>query len=115
MSKVLSVDDSRLMRNIIRGAAESLGFEVLEADNGKVALEVLEENQDEDIDLILLDVNMPEMDGFTCLDKIKSDDRFKDIPIMMVTTESERAKSFAKLGTQFELLNQYLRKNGIKL
>ncbi len=91
MGKVLSVDDSRLMRTIIRGAAESLGFEVLEADNGKKALAVLEETGGEDVELILLDVNMPEMDGFTCLEAIKDNARFQEIPVMMVTTESERS------------------------
>lgn len=91
MSKMLIVDDSKLMRGIIRGAAESLGFEALEAGNGREALERLEEPGAEEIELILLDVNMPELDGFASLEAIKADDRFKDIPVIMVTTEAERA------------------------
>ena len=90
MGKILSVDDSKLMRNIIRAAAESLGYEFSEAENGRRALDMLEESGGKDVDLILLDVNMPEMDGFECLETLKADERFAHIPVMMVTTESER-------------------------
>lgn len=86
---ILAVDDSRIMRRLISGAIEVLGYEMLEAGNGVEALEVLEKSHEE-IDLILLDWNMPEMDGFTALQKIQEDERFKNIPVMMVTTESER-------------------------
>lgn len=91
MAKVLSVDDSRMMRAIIKGAAESLGFDVLEAGNGEEAFQVLEANDAADISLILLDVNMPGMNGFEVLEKLKADNRYMEIPVMMVTTESERA------------------------
>lgn len=90
MGKILSVDDSRLMRTLVRGAAEALGYQLLEAENGKTALDVLAAEEPGEVELILLDVNMPEMDGFTCLDKLKADPRFSAIPVMMVTTESER-------------------------
>ncbi len=89
MGKILSVDDSKLMRTVIRGAAEALGYECLEAAHGKECMEVLEQHY-EDISLILLDVNMPEMDGFETLEAAKGDERFQHIPVMMVTTESER-------------------------
>jgi len=87
--KILTVDDSRMIRKLISRAAAVLGHDILEADNGKVALEVLEQSEDP-VDLILLDWNMPEMDGFTTLQKLKDDDRYKAIPVMMVTTEAER-------------------------
>lgn len=89
MGKILSVDDSPVMRRIIGSAAEVLGYEFLEAGEADAAMEVLE-GTPETVDLILLDVNMPGIDGFELLENLKSDDRYKEIPTMMVTTESER-------------------------
>ncbi len=88
--KILSVDDSAMIRKIIARSISVLGFDLLEAGNGVEALDVLEKNYTE-TDLILLDWNMPEMDGFETLQRIKADDRFKHIPVMMVTTEVERS------------------------
>ena len=88
--KVLSVDDSAIIRKIIRGSAETLGLDFLEAGDGQEALNLLD-NEYQDVSLILLDWNMPVMDGFTTLQYLKSDERFKSIPVMMVTTEAERA------------------------
>lgn len=87
--KVLSVDDSAIIRKIIRGSAEVLGLEFLEAGDGAEALDVLSAEYN-NVGLILLDWNMPVMDGFTTLKNLKSDERFKGIPVMMVTTEAER-------------------------
>jgi two-component system, chemotaxis family, chemotaxis protein CheY len=94
--KVLSVDDSSIMRKIIRSALDRLGYEVLEAENGIKALEVLQQHYG-DIVLILLDWNMPTMDGFTTLEEIKKDSRFQQIPVMMVTTEAERSNAIKAL------------------
>ncbi len=87
--KVLSVDDSAIIRKIIRGSTDVLGLEFLEASDGKEALELLGQEY-QDVGLILLDWNMPVMDGFTTLQNLKSDARFQGIPVMMVTTEAER-------------------------
>jgi two-component system, chemotaxis family, chemotaxis protein CheY len=89
--KILSVDDSATIRKIIRGTVEILGHEFLGAKNGKESLGILE-TEFKAIGLILLDWNMPEMDGLEVLTAIRLDDRFKEIPVMMLTTESERAK-----------------------
>ncbi len=86
--KILTVDDSRLMRAIIRCTVESLGFEALEASNGFQALKAMKNHSDE-ICLILLDWNMPGMSGFDLLLKLKAHKDYSSIPIMMVTTESE--------------------------
>lgn len=91
MSKILSVDDSATMRRIIGRAVAVMGYEFLEAENGLQALDMLPQHAP-DLDLIILDVNMPEMDGFETLTRIKADGRFKNIPVMMVTTESDRAR-----------------------
>ncbi|NLN40455.1 MAG: response regulator [Clostridiales bacterium] len=87
--RVLSVDDSAMVRKIIRGAVEVLDGDLLEASDGIEALELLEK-QYKYIDLILLDWNMPRLNGMEVLKKLKADRRFRSIPVMMVTTESER-------------------------
>lgn len=86
--KILSVDDSKLVRLYMKNAADVLGYEFVEAADGTEALSVLE--GEEDVGLILLDWHMPEMDGMTLLKTLKADDRYKDIPVTMVTTEVER-------------------------
>jgi two-component system chemotaxis response regulator CheY len=92
--KILSADDSLIMRRVIAGAAEMLGFELIEAKNGAEALEQLKSHRDE-IALILLDWNMPVMDGYEALCRIRGDESYKHIPVLMVTTESEK-KSVVK-------------------
>jgi two-component system chemotaxis response regulator CheY len=87
--KILSVDDSAIIRKIIKMAVEVIEYEFLEAGDGEEALSVISENYS-NIALILLDLNMPGIDGYELLKIIKSDDRFKSIPVMMVTTESEK-------------------------
>jgi two-component system chemotaxis response regulator CheY len=87
--KILSVDDSAIIRKIIKMAVEVIEYDFLEAASGEDALNVINE-QFEDISLILLDWNMPGMDGFELLEKIKSEKKLKHIPVMMVTTESEK-------------------------
>ena len=88
MPYILSVDDSRTMRRVIGSTIEVLGFETLEAMDGQEALAVLAEHH-QDIALVLLDVNMPVMDGFACLEAIKASADFGHIPVVMVTTEGE--------------------------
>lgn len=85
--KALVVDDSRAMRRIIVRYLLDLGFEVHEAASGLDAL--VAAPKIEGLKLILLDWNMPEMDGRTLLKRMRDDPEFADIPIMMVTTESE--------------------------
>ena len=91
MQKVLSVDDSGVMRRIIGRTVDVLGYGFLQAGNGVEALEVLAQHH-QDVALVILDVNMPEMDGFELLGRIKADPQLQRIPVMMLTTESERGK-----------------------
>ena len=91
MQKVLSVDDSGVMRRIIGRTVDVLGYGFLEASNGLEGLDILAKHHEE-IALIILDVNMPEMDGFEFLERIKANPVYKPIPVMMLTTESERGK-----------------------
>ena len=87
MKQALVVDDSRAMRTILAKFLVELGFEVHEAASG---LEALVEIRRKPIpDLVLVDWNMPEMDGCEFLRRIRAEEQFADVPVMMVTTESE--------------------------
>ena len=86
---ILTVDDSTVMRRIISGSIEAMGYNPVQAKHGRDALEQLEKMGDE-IALILLDWNMPEMNGLDTLKALKSDPKTAEIPVMMVTTERER-------------------------
>lgn len=82
--KILIVDDIPANLEIVGSILENHGYEVYAADSGQTALELLE---NVDIDLVLLDIMMPDLDGFeTCL-RIKKDSRFRDIPIIMLTAK----------------------------
>jgi two-component system chemotaxis response regulator CheY len=88
MKKALVVDDSKAIRQIERKYLEELGFEVLEAENGKEALEVLKEHPD--ISLILLDWHMPVMNGYEFLKTLRANPQYQEIKVMMVTTENQQ-------------------------
>jgi len=92
--KILIVDDSSVMRKVIKAAADVLDLETDEAQDGFEALEILEKDY-RDIDLVLLDWNMPDMSGYDVLVTIKTDERFKSIPVMMVTTEGHKTSIVA--------------------
>lgn len=87
--RILAVDDSLIIRQIIKAAADSLKYEFLEAQNGLRAIEVLEEVKGE-VGLILLDWNMPKMNGYELLKALSANKEYKSIPVMMVTTESQK-------------------------
>lgn len=88
--RALVVDDSRSMRSIITKQLKELGFEVFDAANGQEAMAKLHNTKG--INLVLLDWNMPEMDGLEVLSLIRSEQEYKDVRIMMVTTESEMSQ-----------------------
>ena len=88
--KVLVVDDSAIMRKVIEQILEMLGHEAVPAANGVEAFERLKEH--DDVKLILLDWNMPEMNGIEFLRAVKDRPGLSKIPVIMLTTESERRK-----------------------
>ena len=87
--KLLIVDDSSVTRKVIKAVADVLEMETEEAQDGVEALSKLADCYNE-IDLVLLDWNMPEMSGYEVLVEIKKSDKYKKIPVMMVTTESQK-------------------------
>lgn len=80
---VLIVEDEALMRDVIKDYFEDAGYEVSEAEDGLTALELVEEK---DFDLILLDIMLPGVDGFSVCRKIR---KTKDVPIIMITARSD--------------------------
>ena len=92
--KILIVDDSAVMRKVIKAAADVLDLESVEAQDGVEALEILTA-QYREINLVLLDWNMPQMTGFELLQLIKNNEDFKAIPVMMVTTEGHKSSIVA--------------------
>jgi DNA-binding response OmpR family regulator len=84
--KILVVEDSWTVQRLASLGLNYAGYQVLKSENGKQALEVLKEHTP---DLILLDVIMPEMDGFEFLEIIKKDEAKKHIPVVMLTTEGQ--------------------------
>ena len=88
MQKALVVDDSRSMRAILARTLKEIGFEVLEAANGREALEVLEANKTQ-VPLILLDWDMPEMNGLETLKRLRQNPEFASMVVVMVTAQAE--------------------------
>jgi len=89
--KVLIVDDSRPIRKIMGNMLKKMGMETYEAEHGKAALEQLKAHPE--IDLLMLDWNMPEMNGIELLEAMKKREKGAPRPtIVMVTTENEMSK-----------------------
>jgi two-component system, chemotaxis family, chemotaxis protein CheY len=88
MTKALVVDDSRATRSALRRILQGIGCEVLEAEHGQHALEVM--NDDETIDFVLVDWNMPVMDGFSLIKAIRAERRWAMLPVMMVSAEVDQ-------------------------
>jgi len=87
--KVLTVDDSRTMREMVSFTLRGAGFDVVEAIDGQQALVVLASHK---VDLILADLNMPNMDGITLIRQVRASGGHRPVPILMLTTESDDAK-----------------------
>jgi DNA-binding response OmpR family regulator len=82
--RILVVDDDENILSLERTILEQKGFAVTTADGGAVALKILGE---QDFDLVLLDVMMPEIDGFTVCRRIKEEPRTKEIPVIFLTAK----------------------------
>lgn len=85
--RALVVDDSRATRCVIGDILKTLGYEVVEAGNGREGLDRLESHGIPDV--VLVDWNMPEMNGLEFIKAVRSDDKYQDLALMMVTTETE--------------------------
>jgi two-component system chemotaxis response regulator CheY len=85
MTRILAVDDSPSMREMVRIALDSAGFEVAQAVDGQQALELARQSS---FDLVLSDVNMPEMNGIELIRALRAEHSYRHTPILMLTTEA---------------------------
>ena len=88
--KALVIDDSRTMRRIVSSVLRGIGYEAIEAGDGQEALDALQAN--DGVVLCCIDWNMPVMDGLTFVTKVRERAEWRDITLMMVTTEGEHAQ-----------------------
>jgi two-component system chemotaxis response regulator CheY len=89
MKKCLIVDDSKIVRKVMRQIIDPIGFEILEAGNGQEALDQLAQHP---VDLVMLDWNMPVMNGIDCLRKMRANTSIKQPAVIFCTTENEFSK-----------------------
>jgi len=102
-SNILVVDDDELSRHGLRTALEQAGWQVAEAGNGQVALARLKEARP---NAILLDLMMPEMNGFEFLDEVRQRDDWQDIPVIVITARDVSAEDRARLNGRVESIIQ---------
>ncbi|SHN49333.1 response regulator [Desulfovibrio litoralis] len=84
---ILVVDDSKTVRNLVSFIMKSEGYKVTSAEDGLDALEKL--YSIDDIDLIISDINMPHMDGLTFIKTLREQEKYRDIPIAVLSTEGQ--------------------------
>src|SRR5438552_14751477 len=82
-SRVLIADDNKVNRLLLSRSVELLGHRVMLAENGRIALEKL---RSEPFDLLLLDIEMPELDGFADLEQLKADLRLREVPVIVTSS-----------------------------
>lgn len=91
MKKILVADDSKLISNIVDRAFRE-NYEIISALNGKEAIDIINNNIDDSICCLLLDLNMPEVDGFEVLDYFKENKLFKRIPVCIITGDVQKER-----------------------
>src|SRR5579871_4898967 len=96
MNKALVVDDSRAIRMILSRSLGELGFDIVQAGNGREALEAMA-REGLSVGLALVDWNMPEMTGIEFVRRLRSDPLYDNVLLMMVTTETETEQVAAAL------------------
>ena len=99
--RIMAVDDSPSVRKLLEFSLKAKGYLVSTAEDGQEALGVLDQ---EKFDAIILDINMPRMDGFEFLRRVRADGRHTAIPVLMLTTEgqdADRAKAMSLGATAY--------------
>ena len=87
--KILTVDDSRTMREMVAFTLKGGGYEVIEAEDGKAALAKISGIK---VDAVITDLNMPNVNGFELIRALRANPNYKFTPILMITTEGDAAK-----------------------
>lgn len=95
ISNILIVDDSQVERDRLESLLSKSGYRTRTAANGALGVEAAKQNVP---DLILMDVNMPEMDGFAATRALRNDAETKEVPVVMVTSKDQKAdKAWGKM------------------
>ncbi|WP_042695077.1 response regulator [Azospirillum sp. B506] len=87
--KVMTVDDSRTMRDMVSFTLRGAGYDVVEAADGQQAMNAIAATK---VDLVITDLNMPVMDGLTLIRKLRAVPAHRTLPILMLTTEADESK-----------------------
>jgi len=104
MAKILVVDDNMINRKLLSVLVKKLNHTVIEAENGMEALNII---KNEKIDMLLLDIIMPVMDGIDLLKILKSDSEFSNIPVAILTTDDTKKKEALNLGACAVLIKPF--------
>jgi two-component system chemotaxis response regulator CheY len=89
MKRILTIDDSKTMRDMLMLTLADAGFDVLQAVDGQDGLDVLGKER---VDIVITDINMPRMDGYEVIRRMRGNPEYKTMPILVLTTESEAQK-----------------------
>jgi two-component system chemotaxis response regulator CheY len=87
--RVLTVDDSRTILAMLRHTLANAGFEVLQAEDGRQGLDMLNK---ENVDVVITDINMPVMDGIEFIRNVRASGQHQSLPILILTTETSQEK-----------------------
>jgi two-component system chemotaxis response regulator CheY len=87
--RILTIDDSKTMRDMLMLTLSSSGYDVVQAVDGEDGLDVLKR---ENVDVVITDINMPKMDGYGVIQNLRQDPNYDATPILVLTTESDREK-----------------------
>ncbi len=87
--RVLTVDDSRTILAMLHHTLTNAGFEVVQAENGQIGLDMLGK---EDVDVVITDINMPVMDGIEFIKNVRATGKHQSLPILILTTETSQDK-----------------------
>ncbi len=86
---ILTIDDSRTMRDMLKLALDDAGYRVVQAEDGLSGLAALEAHAP---DVVITDINMPGLDGFGVIERVRANPRHKGLPVLVLTTESAPEK-----------------------
>lgn len=100
-ARILVVDDDRSIIKVLRGYLEQAGYQVLTAEDGETALHVLRREQP---DLVILDLMMPEVDGFAVLDALRGNPETANIPVIVATAKELTVDEKGRLQGQIQSL-----------
>lgn len=94
---ILTVDDSASMRALLMNSLTQQGHKVIQAEDGRDALELLARSDDQ-FDIIVTDINMPRMDGYELIKSLREMEQYRDLPIIVLSTENSEPKDARTAG-----------------